>query len=55
MKTVVCIHDYVKNGLKFCRGAEYRVDYNRYDGNIYIYTVFGYTNISKRELDKYFW
>ena len=53
MKKVTCICDVVINGLIFIKGCDYRVGYNPRIG-IIIYTVRGYTRISKRQLDNYF-
>lgn len=54
MKEVICICDFVKDGLQFVSGCTYNVDYNKVDGRLYIYTVWGYTDISKSTLNNYF-
>jgi hypothetical protein len=53
MRQVTCICGTIINGLMFIKGCDYRVDYNPFIG-ITIYTVRGYTNISKRQFDSYF-
>lgn len=50
----ICIHDCTINGLIFCRGCEYKVEFNHYDNQLYIYNVFGYTTVGKCVIDKYF-
>lgn len=50
----ICIHDFIVDGLQFCKGCEYKIEYNQYDNNIYIYNCFGYTIISKSILNNYF-
>ena len=35
-------------------GTEYKVEWNPVDRQFWIYTVWGYTTISKQLLDKYF-
>jgi hypothetical protein len=35
-------------------GTEYKVEWNNIDRQFWIYTVWGYTTISKRLLDRYF-
>ena len=53
MRKVTCISEVVIDGLIFIKGCDYRVEYNPRIG-IIIYTVRGCTNISKRQLDYYF-
>jgi len=50
----LCIKDFKLDGLPFCKGTIYDVEYNPVDGRIYIYNVWGYTTISKYLLDKNF-
>lgn len=50
-RQVICLRDFRKDGLIFCKGCTYRVNYNPVDGRLYIYTVWGYTDIPKKMLD----
>lgn len=54
MKEYVCLKDCRKDGLTFIKGCTYKVDYNSVDGRLYIYTVWGYTDISKSMLNEFF-
>lgn len=54
MKEVICICDCSKDGLHFTNGCTYMIDYNKVDGRIYIYTVWGYTDIPKAMLNDCF-
>lgn len=40
--------------IPIVRGMEYKVEWNPIDQQFWIYTVWGYTTISKQLLDKYF-
>lgn len=51
---MICIRDCVINTLIFCKGLEYDVRYNNVDGRIYIYNPWGYTDINKETLNRYF-
>lgn len=52
MKT--CVKWFVKDGLEFIPGMEYKVELNPVDKNLYIYTVWGYTTISPSILNSNF-
>lgn len=49
-----CIRSFRLNGLMFAAGNEYKVELNPVDGNLYIYTVWGYTTITTNWLNYYF-
>ena len=51
---VTCIKDCVINGLKFHKGIEYKVRYNTINGQIYIYSPWGFTYISKEKINQCF-
>lgn len=50
----ICIETFSKDGLTFHKGLSYKIEYNNVDGRIYVYTIWGYTNISKSALNNYF-
>lgn len=54
MKEYTCLKDFYKDGIPFGRGLTYSVELNSADGRLYIYTVWGYTTISKELLNKNF-
>lgn len=54
MREYICLTDCQKDGLTFFKGNTYKVDYNSVDGRLYIYTIWGYTDISKTILNEYF-
>jgi hypothetical protein len=52
MKT--CVKWFVKDGLEFIPGMEYKVEFNPIDKNLYIYTVWGFTTITTSQLSTHF-
>lgn len=50
----MCIHSFSKDGLNFIEGCSYRINYNKIDNRIYVHNVYGYTDISKPALNRYF-
>lgn len=51
----LCIEAFGKDGMCFVKGCSYNVNYNTYDGRIYIYDCRGfYTDISKETLNRFF-
>lgn len=50
----LCIHSFSKDGLNFVEGCEYAITYNKIDSHIYVYNVYGYTDIPKTVLNEYF-
>lgn len=50
----ICICSFSKDGLDFIEGCTYEITYNKIDNHIYVYNVYGYTDISKSELNEYF-
>jgi hypothetical protein len=52
MKT--CVKWFVKDGLEFIPGMEYKVEFNPIDKNLYIYTVWGFTTITASQLSTHF-
>lgn len=45
---------WLTNTIPIVCGMEYKVEWNPIDRQFWIYTVWGYTTISKQLLDKYF-
>lgn len=52
--TKLCVKEFTKDTLMFIPGSEYKVTYNNIDGRLYIYTVWGYTDISTSQLNSHF-
>lgn len=52
--TKLCLRDCVINDLQFYKGCEYKVEYNNYDCQLYIYHINGYTTISGSIINDYF-
>lgn len=50
----ICIHSFTKDGLQFIEGCTYKISYNKIDNHIYLYNVYGYTDISKSILNEFF-
>lgn len=40
-----CVKWFIKDGLEFIPGMEYKTEFNPVDNKIYIYTVWGFTTI----------
>lgn len=41
----MCVKWFIKDGLEFIPGMEYKTEFNPVDNKIYIYTVWGFTTI----------
>lgn len=50
----ICICSFSKDGLNFIEGCSYKITYNKIDNRIYVYNVYGYTDISKSSLNLFF-
>jgi len=54
MQSKQCIESFYKDGLPFVAGNFYEFEFNPLDGRLYIYTVWGYTDISIEFLNRKF-
>ena len=52
--TKMCIHDTIINGLSFIHGLFYKVEYNPIMRTFIIYNKFGYTDITKQQIEYLF-
>lgn len=50
----LCINSFMKDGIPFASGCKYKVDFNPLNGKIYIYTVWGFTDITTEILQANF-